>query len=478
MGNKNTINIAEEKYNSRKGDALQGVDENLSEHTVEYRAEEARDYILKNTANSKLLDDILEGKTENRQQVVDLIRDYAEKNGVILPGATELPDVVKVLENAILDFDVLTDLINDPLIDEIRVNSPADIRIVKKGFEYRTTRKFSSKKKAYTVAQSIARIAKKAIKPDTPCLDTRLSNGVRVAIMAEPVCLTGINMTIRKQREEPITVQNLIEWDTLCPDMVEFIKMCCDGDLSMKFYGGTGSGKTGTLGAFVREYPDDKRVLSIADTDEMNLLRLDDDGNAINSVLMWETVEGIFDFADGLRAGLRHTPKTIVPQEARGGEYADAVNAAITDHQVLICLHAKDVQTLQDRCLAMFKASGSDLPAEMILRLISGAFNIVARMKETKDGTKRMVDISEFVGYDPTKQLIMTSSIFKFETMDSYEEAIYDEHLKEDVIRTKIVGQYKRTGSISDKVAEILLENCIPRALVDKYRYPSKERGV
>lgn len=449
----NIPDITTDKYKTNLVSKDNQKEEDIS---LEYASNEIRNYISKEY--SSLLESSLQNEI-NRDKLKNVIEEYIEKTGLSIKGINGLIETTEIIIKTLLDFDILTDLLKDPDIEEIRVNSWRDIRIVKKSFEYRTDLKFSSSKQAYNIAQKIARVAGKSLKPDMPAIDTRLENGVRVAIVGSPVALTDINMTIRKQRSNPIRIDDLLKFGSLNKDMLDLLLSALQGGACILFYGGTGSGKTGTMSAIVRELPKDNRTITIADTDEMNLLEINENGKAENSVLMWEIKKGVFSYNDAIKATLRHTPKTIIPQEIRGEETVEVVNAAITDHQTITSLHAKNIKVLADRLLAMYKMSGSDLPADIILKQIANAFELAVRMKEMKDGTKKIVAISEIIGYENDK--FITNDIFRYK-VDSFENIrIYDNHLNTEIERTKVNGEFVRTGYLSREFIDLLQENCV-----------------
>ena len=129
-------------------------------------------------------------------------------------------------------------------------------------------------------------------------------------------------------------------------DLVVFDKIISSPNGIVLVTGPTGSGKTTTLYAVLRELNQvSKNVITVEDPVEYQM-------DAINQVQV--NVKAGLTFANGLRSILRQDPDIIMIGEIRDNETAQiAVRAAITGHLVLSTLHTNDTAASVTRLVNM-----------------------------------------------------------------------------------------------------------------------------
>lgn len=413
-----------------------------------------------------------------REAVLNEIRNYCVREGIKIKGRN-MEETIDKLQKDILDYKILTDLIfdydrpEDEKIEEVRVDDWNDIRIVIKGEEYKTKLKFESSEQAYETAKKICRtFDAPLLRKSNPFVRVRMGNNIRASMMGSPVSrrsdnLEGkvVNMAIRKQSSKPLTKEFLLK-DTINGYGYDLVDTFMRHKISMNFYGGTNSGKTGTMAAFAKNLK--TRTITIAETDEMNLRNVDSvTGEARNSVVMWEIKpsKGI-GYREAVNAALTFTPETLVLQETKGGEIVDITGASITGHQIITTSHARDKKVFGLRSLEMYKQSGSDLRDELVLNFIVAAFPIVVRMKIYEDGKRRIADIGELTKYNKEKDELETKTLLEFQVEDTIEEKVYDKYLKEEVTKLKVIGKHKVKEFLSENLQKMILENGGSKALI------------
>lgn len=434
-----------------------------------------QDYLRENH-HEKFLN--ITNERQAREKIKDEIRNYCVEHAVLVKGL-DRDATIDTLQKEILDYAVLTDLIHDyhrpedKKIEEVRTYDWNDIRYVIKGQEYRTKLKFESPEQCFAIAQKICRNNQAPmIKRDRPFVRVRMGNNIRVSMMCHSVARrsnnTGrpvVHMAIRKQPSKPFDKKFLIGSGTVDEYGYELVLSIIKNLISVAFYGGTNSGKTGTMNAFIHQISNSTRTITAAEVDEMDARKVDPvTERGINSVLMWEIdPEHGMTYRMVVNAGLTFTPESFVLQETKGEESVDVIDAAITGHQIVTSNHAKDKKSFALRWLGMYKQSGSNLSDDIILSYVAEAFPIVIRMKLYKDGKRRIADIVEIEGYDRGKGEFIQRTLYEFKVIDSWEEKVYDEYLKEKVVKLAIKGRHIPVDFISDKLKDTLIENGMPK---------------
>ena len=121
-------------------------------------------------------------------------------------------------------MDVLEELLENDSITEIMVNRWDQIFIEQDGKLFPWKKNFSSPEKLEDVIGQIASRCNRVINTLQPVVDARLPGGERVNAVIPPVALDGPVLTIRKFPREPITMEKLLELDSLTPAAADFLK--------------------------------------------------------------------------------------------------------------------------------------------------------------------------------------------------------------------------------------------------------------
>lgn len=175
------------------------------------------------------------------------------------------------LFSSVRKMDVLEELLEDDTITEIMVNRWDKIFIEKDGKIFPLDKTFSSPEKLDDVIQQMASRCNRVINTLQPIVDARLKNGERINAVIAPVALDGPILTIRRFPNEPITMEKLLEMDSITKEAAEVLKVLIRAGYTILIGGGTGAGKTTFLNALSQYIPEDERVITIEDNAELQL---------------------------------------------------------------------------------------------------------------------------------------------------------------------------------------------------------------
>lgn len=198
-----------------------------------------------------------------------------EKSQESYISLSEKKKIMDGIFNSMRGLDVLQPLIDDPSITEIMINGPDDIFVEQSGRLFRKNISFGSNEKLENVIQNIVSKVNRTVNESTPIVDARLENGERVNIVLPPIALNGPTVTIRKFPEDPMTVQQLIAYKSITPEVAEFLERLVKAKYNIFISGGTGSGKTTFLNALSNFIPHDERVITIEDSAELQIRGVD-----------------------------------------------------------------------------------------------------------------------------------------------------------------------------------------------------------
>lgn len=241
----------------------------------------------------------------------------------------------KEIFNSIRRLDVLQDLLDDPAITEIMVNGTKDIFIEKNGTIYRYDKHFEPKEKLEDVIQQIVSQANRVVNTSNPIVDSRLQDGSRINIVLPPIAIDGPVITIRRFPENPITMEQLIEYKSITPEAAELLEKLVIAGYNIFISGGTGSGKTTFLNVLSNFIPQNERIITIEDSAELQIRNIP---NLVRLEVRNGSKDGMLEISirDLIKTSLRMRPDRIIVGEVRDEAAIDMLQALNTGHASLV----------------------------------------------------------------------------------------------------------------------------------------------
>jgi pilus assembly protein CpaF len=276
----------------------------------------------------------------------------------------------------------------------------------------------------------------------SPMVDARLTDGSRVNAIIPPLSLVGPVITIRKFAASPFTTDDLIRFGTATPEMFDFLRACVEARLNIFVSGGTGSGKTTTLNVLSSFIPNDERIVTIEDAAELQLRQ----EHVVTLESRPPNIEGkgAIPIRELVRNSLRMRPDRIVVGECRSGEALDMLQAMNTGHDGSLSTgHANTPRDMLSRLETMVLMAGIDLPVRAIREQIASAVDLIVHQSRLKDGTRKIVNITEVQGMEG--DTIVMQDVFVFEQSGIIDGKIQGK-LKATGIRPKFVEQFETMG--------------------------------
>lgn len=356
---------------------------------------EAQEYIrkriLENINLTKTEDDVLESQVRKE---VDLY--YAGKYMSIEEKAFLTDQII----SSIRGFGLLDTIIYDDTVTEVMINGPEEIFIEKSGRLMKMEEQFESEEKLQDIIQRIVAQAGREVNQANPIVDTRLPDGSRVNVVLPPISLKGPIVTIRKFSKEPMTVEKLIRYGSITPQIAEVLKLLVKAKYNIFICGGTGSGKTTFLNAISNFIPSDERVITIEDSAELQIANVD---NLVSLETRNANTAGVgaVTIRDLIKSALRMRPDRIVVGEVRGAEALDMLQAMNTGHDGSLSTgHANSTRDMLSRLETMVLTGAEGLPLDAVRQQIASAVDIIIHLSRLRDRTRKTMEITEVVTYE------------------------------------------------------------------------------
>src|SRR6202158_3958765 len=213
------------------------------------------------------------GRTPNdtaREEVLVLIRNAVNAEVVPLSFA-ERERLSREILDEIFGLGPLEPLLKDHTISDILVNRFDKVYIERGGKLEKTGLSFKDNGHLMQIIERIVSRVGRRVDESSPMVDARLADGSRVNAIISPLAIDGPQLTIRKFTQQAMTLDNLVELNTLTGEVGQFLSACVRGRMNILISGGTGSGKTTLLNVLSSMIPDSERIVTIEDAAELRL---------------------------------------------------------------------------------------------------------------------------------------------------------------------------------------------------------------
>ena len=343
---------------------------------------------------------------------------------------------------AIRGLGVLGQIIADPEITEVMINGYQDIFVEKSGRLFKLDNHFESRQELETIITKFVSQAGRAVNESEPIVDTHLEDGSRVNVVMPPVALNGPIVTIRRFPKEAMTVQKLISYGSITPEVAEVLELLVRARYNIFVSGGTGSGKTTFLNALSNFIPRDERIITIEDSAELQIKNID-------NLVRLETRNagpdgsGAITIKDLIKSALRMRPDRIVVGEVRGAEALDMLQAMNTGHDGSLSTgHANSTEDMLSRLETMVLQGAAGLPLEAIRQQIGSAVDIIIHLSRLRDKSRKTLQIVEILGYDTETRKFGINPLYEF-------------HELPGSTKEKVVGRLERTACPMQNVQKL-----------------------
>lgn len=396
--------------------ATSEAEDSSDEHSYGSVLSKAQSYLSEHYSTI-LAETVLEEQA--RETVRYLIEQYLISHKEYVAGMN-IQELTTRLYRDMAGYSILEDPLADPEVEEIMVNSFDDIEVVEQGERQKTRLRFESAEQCRDIARRLVRLSGDTIDAAHPRVDAYITAGVRITAVLPPIVVAakGAVFSIRKQRLENVTREQLVQWGTVSEEALDFIELCLNYGVSVSLAGRTGSGKTTLLSYLLNNLDNRRRIVTIEETREILIVNPKDDENS----KMKSIVEMCTRFSEDprlnvdmqalLRTTLRMKPDVIAMGEMRGAEANAVQEAARTGHTVVSTLHANSGEQVYARIMSMCMMDQSNLPVHVLMNNIINAFPIAVFCEQFDDGSRKVTEIVE--AYAASDGIARTRTLFEY----------------------------------------------------------------
>jgi len=352
----------------------------------------------------------LESKEAAREYLVGKAEEVLDHYGFKLDKADKGRLLYYMLRDN-LGFGKIDPLMHDASIEDISCDGTGiNIYVWHRKYEYVPTNvRFETTEELNSYALRLAYLCGSHVSIAQPMLDSSLPEGSRLNLTyGTEITRRGSTFTIRKFKADPLTIIDLIGFNTVSAEVAAYFWYAVENRVSIMVSGGIAAGKTTMLNCLSMFIKPDMKIVSIEDTPELNLPHENWIPATTRAHIGLGTEASDIGLFELLKASLRQRPDYIIVGEVRGAEAYTLFQAMSTGHLGMSTLHAESVEA------AVYRLESE--PMNVPRTLISGIdiITIQKRVEQVDKPTRRTVTSSEIVGLDPRSKEILTNEVFKW----------------------------------------------------------------
>ncbi len=389
------------------------------------------------------LDLPLERTPERETKALQTLEQLIDSGRVTIPAGVKRARFFEDILDETFGFGPLQKFVETEEISEVMVNGPYVIFVEIKGRIIETGHRFLDDDHVERIIRRIALPIGRLADEENPLVDARLPDGSRFNAVMRPVAIDGPSISIRKFAKDRLTIQNLINFGSLTPDMAYFLEALVVSRQNIVVSGGTGSGKTTLINCLSGFIPEHERTVTIEDAAELQLKQ--------RNVVRLETKKPTrlapteITIRDCVRNALRMRPERIVVGECRGGEALDMLQAMNTGHDgSMTTVHANDPRSCLARLETLVLMSGEELPLPIVRKQIAGSINFIVQAGRLRDGSRKVTHITEIAGMEG--DVVVLNDIFVFVDEGDDQNGKIKGHHTTNGIRPRCEPQLKPYG--------------------------------
>lgn len=394
---------------------------------------------------------------------------YVKEDGTINKN-----DLTRTIVDDILNRGILEKYLQDPTIDEVRIDGKNIIIVDRKNkssFAIGDDGKKLAFKDPVEQSNNINKLivdSKTGLNAEYKLVNGRTWEGYRVSAthysaIGKPKFkdLEGYSdVTIRKFEDKDFTLSELVKAESLSDNMARLSKIIAP-NISFVVVGEVFSGKTTFLKTLLNTIPNNKRMISIQYPVENDFRKYDEDHNLLNDVLIWEAeneqskigVSYTNTIENFLNHTLRNSPSIVSINEIRENrEFYNAFIIGQTGHSVNTSYHAGSPE---EACSIftnrLISITGQQY--EVGLKDVTFFIKIIIHQGFIGDSVRKVLGITEVLGHEGARPIL--NPIYKYELQDIKKD-------KKGRI-SEIIGAHKQVGTLSPQLLELLFRKGISR---------------
>lgn len=311
-------------------------------------------------------------------------------------------EIFEEIKSQVYGYGIVDSYIKDPSVNNIYINNYDDIWIQRGLERIKVKETFKNANEVALFIRIMNTNLGGEINRDkaTATLNDKIKN-LRIICVIDPIASRCPTVVIRKHQNinENLNINKLIEYEMLTKQEASFLIEKINNGSNVIFSGIGGSGKTTLLRALLNQLKEEKRVMTMEESLELNLIK----SNVLPYEIRRNSRGKTIGLSELIELGLKSSIDLFVFGETRGEEALSLYDAAFSGHQVITTLHTRSHLEVTERLLINMKKSGTDIPSDILIAMVYKSIDYVVHMDKLKviniahmgDGEANIIDLNK-----------------------------------------------------------------------------------
>jgi len=321
-------------------------------------------------------------------------------------------------------FGPLQNLMEDPEIEEVWINSPNRIFVARKGISELTNLTLTFDE-VRNLVERLLMWGGRRLDLSHPFVDARLPDGSRLHVAIPEITAQYWAVNIRKHLIRGKSLRELAKLDVMSEEVCEFLINCVESGLNILVSGSTQAGKTTLLNALVSAVPLKSRVITIEEVFELRPKL--PDCVALQTKPANLQGEGEVPLRRLIKEALRMRPSQIVVGEIREAESLDLLIALNSGLPGMATIHANSAKDAISKLQTLPLLAGENISHKFIAPVVAAAIDLVVHLSIAPDGVRRIMEVAHVTGRLELDR-VETEMLYKFSAhpKPNYERGLTD----------------------------------------------------
>ncbi len=346
---------------------------------------------------------------EVRRLVDAAVDDYDERSMLgTLPPLGQLEYARKYVFDAVAGFGPLQPLLDDPLIEEIWINSPSEVYVARGG-ESELTSVTLSQQQVRDLVERMLKSSGRRLDLSSPFVDAALPDGSRLHVVIPDITRKHWAVNIRKFIAKASRLEHLVELGSLSPEAARFLAASVASGLNILVSGATQAGKTTMLNCLAASIGSRERVVTVEEIFELRLPLRD----VVGLQCRQPNLEGggEIPLRRLVKEALRMRPDRLIVGEVREAESLDMLIALNSGLPGMCTVHANSAHDAITKICTLPLLAGENISSAFVLPTVASCIDLVVHCTRATSGKRQVAEIVS-LGRRVENGIIETSTLF------------------------------------------------------------------
>lgn len=348
-----------------------------------------------------------------RAAVDEAISSWDER--ALAGSAAPLPDRSEAHRSvmaSVAGFGPLQQYLDDPRVEEIWINEPAQVFVARDGEPELTTTMLTADE-VRTLVEQMLKVSGRRLDLSSPFVDAALPGGERLHVVIPDVTRDHWAVNIRKHVAKATHIDDLVALGTVTPPAARFLAAAVEAGLNILVSGATQAGKTTALNALAGCIPARERVITCEEVFELRVPVRD----VVSLQCRQPSLEGTGEIPLRrlVKEALRMRPSRIIVGEVREAEALDMLIALNAGVPGMCTIHANSARDAVTKMCTLPLLAGDNVSDRFVVPTVASAIDLVVHLALEADGRRVVREIAGVPGR-ADEGVIEMSDIFRWST--------------------------------------------------------------